>query len=45
MSYIERELEKHILGTSDLYPVVMVTGQRQVGKSTMLYHIGEGTRN
>ena len=37
--YITRHLEKQILEASKFYPVVMVCGQRQVGKSTMLYHI------
>ena len=37
--YISRHLEKQVLKTSKQYPVVMVCGQRQVGKSTMLHHI------
>ncbi len=37
--YIERHLEQQILEASRYYPVVMVCGQRQVGKSTMLHHI------
>ena len=37
--YIERVLEKQILKASEQYPVVMLCGQRQVGKSTMLFHI------
>lgn len=37
--YIQRHLEQHILDASRYYPVVMVCGQRQVGKSTMLNHI------
>ena len=43
--YINRHLEKEILLTSQHYPVVMVCGQRQVGKSTMLNHIREKDRN
>lgn len=43
--YINRHLENQILETSKSYPVIMVTGQRQVGKSTMLYHIKEEDRN
>lgn len=42
--YIERHLEKQVLDASRYYPVVMVCGQRQVGKSTMLYHIKEADR-
>ena len=42
--YIQRHLEKQIREASDCYPVVMVCGQRQVGKSTMLYHIKEEDR-
>ena len=36
--YLTRHLEKQIIEASKYYPVVMVCGQRQVGKSTMLYH-------
>ncbi len=42
--YINRHLEKEILKSSKYYPVVMVCGQRQVGKSTMLNHIKEENR-
>ena len=42
--YIQRHLEKQILDASQYYPVVMVCGQRQVGKSTMLNHIREPER-
>lgn len=37
--YINRHLEKQVLEASQSYPVVMVCGQRQVGKSTMMNHI------
>lgn len=43
--YINRHLENQILAASEKYPVVMLTGQRQVGKSTMLYHIKDESRN
>ena len=36
MNYIARNLEKVVLQVSDEYPVVLVTGPRQVGKTTML---------
>ncbi len=42
--YIQRHLEHQILEASRYYPVVMVCGQRQVGKSTMLNHIKEPGR-
>jgi len=42
--YIQRHLEDQILKASKYYPVVMVCGQRQVGKSTMLNHIREPER-
>lgn len=42
--YIKRHLEEQVLKASEYYPVVMVCGQRQVGKSTMLYHIKEEDR-
>ena len=44
MMYIQRHLEEQILKASKYYPVVMVCGQRQVGKSTMLNHIREPER-
>lgn len=42
--YIKRHLESEVLKASKYYPVVMVCGQRQVGKSTMLNHIKEVDR-
>ena len=39
MAYIKRHLEKEIIKAGKTYPVVMVCGQRQVGKTTMLYNI------
>lgn len=42
--YIQRALEEQVKEASSCYPVVMVCGQRQVGKSTMLYHIKEEGR-
>ena len=42
--YIKRHLENQIIKASEDYPVVMVCGQRQVGKSNMLYHIKEDDR-
>ena len=42
--YIERNIEKSILEATKEYPVIMVCGQRQVGKSTMLNHIKKKAR-
>lgn len=42
--YISRHMEQQIKEASKYYPVVMVCGQRQVGKSTMLHHIMEPGR-
>ena len=44
MKYIPRAMEASILKASSQYPVVMVCGQRQTGKSTMLRHISEPDR-
>ena len=36
MGYIRRNLEKVVKQASKEYPVILVTGPRQVGKTTML---------
>lgn len=43
MSYIKRELERKFLEMSNFFKAVLVTGARQVGKTTMLKHLAEGT--
>lgn len=43
MSYIKRNLEKVVRQTTKEYPVLLVTGPRQVGKTTMLQKLMEGT--
>lgn len=43
MKYIERSLERKFLKMSEVFKVVMLTGARQVGKSTMLKHLAENT--
>ena len=43
MLYIHRELERKFLKMSETFKAVMVTGARQVGKSTMLKHLAEDT--
>ena len=42
--YIKRHMEQAILEASSQYPVVMLCGQRQVGKSTMLDHLRTADR-
>ncbi len=44
MNYIKRSMEDVVRKASSQYPVVMVCGQRQTGKSTMLRHISEPDR-
>lgn len=39
MNYLKRQMEESILKASKTFPVVMVCGQRQTGKSTMLSHL------
>jgi hypothetical protein len=43
MNYITRGLEKVVSQVTKEYPVVLVTGPRQVGKTTMLQKLMEGT--
>lgn len=43
MHYISRNLESIVMQTTKEYPVVLVTGPRQVGKTTMLQKLMEGT--
>mgnify|MGYP002535033801 FL=1 len=43
MSYIKRNLENIVNQVTKEYPVVLVTGPRQVGKTTMLQKLMEGT--
>lgn len=43
MSYIRRSLEKIVLQVTKEYPVLLLSGPRQVGKTTMLKKLMEGT--
>lgn len=43
MNYISRQLESLFLDATTAFKAVLVTGSRQVGKSTMLKHLAEGT--
>lgn len=42
MRYIKRELERKFLKCSDNFKAVLVTGARQVGKTTMLKELSKG---
>ena len=44
MNYIERIAEKQILNLAKQFPVVMITGPRQVGKTTLLTKVIEKTK-
>ena len=39
--YITRHMEKPVMELNDQYPVLLLTGPRQVGKTTMLEHLIE----
>lgn len=41
--YIKRNLERKFLKLNGFFKVMLVTGARQVGKTTMLKHLAEGT--
>ena len=43
MNYIKRNLENVVRQVTREYPVLLVTGSRQVGKTTMLQKLMEGT--
>ena len=43
MQYITRELERKFMQMDSFFKVVLVTGARQVGKTTMLKHLAKGT--
>lgn len=43
MEYIRRELERKFIQMDKFFKAVLVTGARQVGKTTMLKHLAEGT--
>ena len=42
MEYIRRSLESKFIRMSSFFKAVLVTGARQVGKTTMLRHLAEG---
>ena len=43
--YINRDLERIITRTSEAFPVVLITGPRQVGKTTMLKKLADKKRS
>ena len=43
MTYIKRSLEQKIIEINQDYSCLLLTGPRQVGKTTMLEHLMEGT--
>ena len=42
--YLKRELEEIVVRTSNAFPVVLITGPRQVGKTTMLQQLAGESR-
>jgi predicted AAA+ superfamily ATPase len=42
--FINRALEKIVKEVSDTYPVLLVTGPRQIGKTTLLEHVADMER-
>lgn len=45
MPYIKRAAEDTIIRASEMFPVLLVTGPRQVGKTTLLQKLAETQRN
>jgi predicted AAA+ superfamily ATPase len=44
MPYIKRKIEERVISISEHFPVLLITGPRQVGKTTMLKKIAEEGR-
>jgi hypothetical protein len=42
--YVTRTLEAFVMKAAQQFPVVLLTGARQVGKTTLLRHLSQGTR-
>lgn len=45
MSYIKRDIENKIISLTKEYPCILITGPRQVGKTTMLRQLMSSERN
>ena len=45
MSYIKRDIESKIISLTKEYPCILITGPRQVGKTTVLHHLMASDRN
>ena len=45
MDYIKRDIEKKIVELSKEYPCLLITGPRQVGKTTVLQRLMTKDRN
>ena len=43
MEYVKRTLEEKFLGINSYSKAILLTGARQVGKTTMLKHLADGT--
>ncbi|MDD2268092.1 MAG: ATP-binding protein [Eubacteriales bacterium] len=43
MEYITRELERKFMKLNGFFKAILVTGARQVGKTTMMKHLSQGT--
>jgi len=43
-AYFPRELERPLLAAAEQFPVILLTGPRQVGKTTLLEHLRERER-
>lgn len=42
--YIERAMEKQVIEASRLHPVLLLTGPRKSGKTTMLTRLSDGRK-
>lgn len=45
MAYIKRAVEETVVRISKMFPVLLVTGPRQVGKTTLLQKLAEIQRD
>lgn len=43
MPYITRDIEEHVMRISNQFPALLITGPRQVGKTTMMQKLMQGT--